>query len=118
MDTLQQAQNDGVVIGLKNAAGVVDRLDIDQLLLKHPNAFNLFCLALSELMNDPDSTKIMGYFQVAGIHGLPKELWDGIDVPSKEPGSQDFSGYCAHSSLIFPTWHRPYLAMIEVSTPG
>lgn len=25
------------------------------------------------------------------------------------------SGYCTHSSVLFPIWHRPYLALIEVS---
>ena len=24
------------------------------------------------------------------------------------------SGYCAHGTETFPTWHRPYLAMLEV----
>ena len=24
------------------------------------------------------------------------------------------SGYCSHSSVLFPTWHRAYLAMFEV----
>ena len=23
-------------------------------------------------------------------------------------------GYCAHGDPTFPTWHRPYLAMLEV----
>ena len=39
---------------------------------------SLFCLALIDLMSDTDSTKIMGYYQIAGIHGLPKSLWDGV----------------------------------------
>lgn len=25
------------------------------------------------------------------------------------------TGYCTHSSILFPTWHRPYLALFEVS---
>ena len=24
------------------------------------------------------------------------------------------AGYCSHSSVTFPTWHRPYVAMMEV----
>lgn len=23
-------------------------------------------------------------------------------------------GYCTHGSILFPTWHRPYLALFEV----
>ena len=51
-----------------------------------------------------------------GIHGLPKGYWNGIEWPYKEEGKywNDDSGYCAHSTATFPTWHRPYLAMMEV----
>jgi hypothetical protein len=63
MDHLQKAQSNGVVLGLKAVAGVVPRLDIDELLLQEPDAFNLFVLAFSELKSD---NKIMGYFQIAG----------------------------------------------------
>jgi tyrosinase len=60
MDALNKAQQDGVVLGLKNVAGVVQRMDIDKLLHDLPDTFNLFCLALIDLMNDTDSSKIMG----------------------------------------------------------
>ena len=113
MDALKQAQKDGVVVGLKAVAGIAQRLDVDKFLLELPNTFNLFCLALSELMNDSESSDLMGYFKIAGIHGLPKVLWDGIDAPNKEAGNLASSGYCVHSSLNFPTWHRPYLSMVE-----
>lgn len=29
----------------------------------------------------------------------------------------NFYGFCTHSSIIFLTWHRPYLALFEVSKP-
>lgn len=67
MNALNQAQQDGVVLGLKNVAGVAQRLDIDVLLKTQPDAFNLFCLALIDLMSDPDSSKIMGYYQIVSI---------------------------------------------------
>lgn len=63
MDHLQKAQSNGVVLGLKAVAGVVPRLDIDELLLQEPDAFNLFVLAFSKLKSD---NNIMGYFQIAG----------------------------------------------------
>jgi hypothetical protein len=60
------ANNDGVVLGLKSVAGVQPRVDIDQLLYEDPEVFNLFLLALKELQ-DPSNTKnIMGYFEIAG----------------------------------------------------
>ena len=30
----------------------------------------------------------------------------------------DWWGYCAHSVETFPTWHRPYIAMMEVELFG
>ena len=35
------------------------------------------------------------------------------NVASKNEDDQP-SGYCAHGVETFPTWHRPYLAMLEV----
>lgn len=66
MDKLLEAHKEGVVLGLKGVTGVVDRLDIDELLLRKPDTFNLFLLALKELQEDQDTTKLMGYFQIAG----------------------------------------------------
>lgn len=54
---------------------------------------------------------------MAGIHGLPRAFWDGVKSPNKQVDPQGRwagEGYCAHSRPTFPTWHRPYLAMMEV----
>lgn len=64
-DDLLEAQQNGVVLGLGGVSGVIARLDIDELLLKKPDTFNLFLLALRDLQEDPDTTKPMGYFQIA-----------------------------------------------------
>ena len=66
MEVLKQAQADGVVIGLKDVAGVVPRLDVDLLLLNEPNTFNLFLLALQSLQSEKDSEDKMAYFKIAG----------------------------------------------------
>lgn len=44
-----------------------------------------------------------------GIHGRPFIPWDGA---AQAPGGG--GGYCTHSSNLFPTWHRPFLALFEV----
>ena len=67
MDALNKAQQDGVVLGLKAVAGVAPRMDIDKLLHDLPDTFNLFCLAMIDLMNDTDSTKIMGCKSATGL---------------------------------------------------
>jgi tyrosinase len=45
-----------------------------------------------------------------GIHGIPHQTWGGV---GPTPGNED-TGYCTHSSVLFPTWHRPYLVLYEV----
>jgi len=55
-------------------------------------------------LEDPRS-----FYQIAGIHGLPWEPYDGITNDPEEK----FSGYCEHGSILFPTWHRPYMLLIE-----
>lgn len=42
-----------------------------------------------------------------GIHYDPLVSWDGED--------RDPNGYCAHQKVTFPTWHRPYVVLYEVS---
>ena len=41
---------------------------------------------------------------------MPYKIW------SNAKGIQNFQfgGYCTHSSILFTTWHRPYLALFEV----
>lgn len=47
---------------------------------------------------------------MAGIHGVPFGPWNGVE---SVPGASQ-SGYCTHNSILFPMWHRPYLALYEV----
>lgn len=65
---LDDAQRDGVVVGLGKAIGsVVNRVDVDTLLTQGPMTFNLFVIALAELQADQlDDQNKMHYFQIAG----------------------------------------------------
>lgn len=66
--SIESAQKDGVVVGLKDVSGVQPRLEIDDLMVNHPDVFNLFILALQQIMQD-ESTGVqnkMNYFEVAG----------------------------------------------------
>ena len=51
------------------------------------------------------------YFE--GIHGQPYQTWPigNTDVPHVE---DNYKGFCTHSSIVFLTWHRPYLSLFEV----
>lgn len=111
LDRLRKAHVNKQVVGLKDVAGIKPRLDIDVLMRDDPDVFNLFTLAFVELKAD-DSP--MGFFEIAGIHGLPRRLWDNVEG-KKNVKKAAYSGYCAHSTETFPTWHRVYLGMLEVS---
>ncbi|KAJ5784932.1 uncharacterized protein N7503_010144 [Penicillium pulvis] len=49
------------------------------------------------------------YFQIAGIHGQPNVPWDEPIDKSEAEGK----GYCTHNNILFPVWHRAYLALYE-----
>ncbi|PVF95428.1 Di-copper centre-containing protein [Serendipita vermifera] len=57
-----------------------------------------------------DQANPLSWFQIAGIHGRPYIPYDGAGTAS---ASRAFAGYCSHSSILFPPWHRPYLALFE-----
>jgi tyrosinase len=76
-------------------------------------AFDLYIQALLEFQQT-NQNQLLSYFQVAGIHGYPaNNPWDGVSRTSVES-----SGYCTHGSVLFPTWHRPYLALFEQILSG
>lgn len=58
------------------------------------------------------------WLTIPGIHRFPYEPWNGVDrkVMGKKAVTADSrrGGYCAHSSILFGTWHRPYVAFFEV----
>ncbi|OTB03798.1 hypothetical protein M426DRAFT_12300 [Hypoxylon sp. CI-4A] len=83
---------------------------------KNEDLWNLYLLGLSEFKRK-DKDNSLSYFQVAGIHGVPYDIWpkkawnkklEGMKAPNDEP-----TGFCTHTSIIFLTWHRPYLALFE-----
>ncbi|KAJ5253116.1 hypothetical protein N7489_003526 [Penicillium chrysogenum] len=84
------------------------RQDIDEWSSKKSNKkqVDLFILALDNFQK-LDPKERLSYFQVAGIHGQPFVRWDD---PSPEPMK---NGYCFHSHVIFPIWHRPYVLLFE-----
>ncbi|KAJ3555444.1 hypothetical protein NM688_g2575 [Phlebia brevispora] len=73
---------------------------------------NLFLLALERIQAMSPSERL-SWFQIGGIHGQPYVDWDGSKGIKPEKGQ--WEGYCTHASILFPTWHRLYVALIEVS---
>lgn len=70
--------------------------------------WDLYILALS-MFQSVSQDQSLSWYQIAGIHGVPFQPWNGVQPA---PGASQ-SGYCTHSSVLFPTWHRPYLALYE-----
>ncbi|PHH86072.1 hypothetical protein CDD83_10786 [Cordyceps sp. RAO-2017] len=70
--------------------------------------WDLFILGLSMFMN-ADQQDPLSWYQIAGIHGVPFQPWNGV-LPV--PGANQ-SGFCTHNSVLFPLWHRPYMALFE-----
>jgi tyrosinase len=91
--------------------GSPNRLEIN-VLVKNDKFFSLYVQAL-QLMYNTNQDAARSFFQVGGIHGLPYIPWDGaIGNPPFNPNAQ-WGGYCTHGSVLFPTWHRPYIMLYE-----
>ena len=98
----------GVQTNLASNGAVPLRLEIRQL-QKNADQFNLYILALDQLQRGPAQTDQLSWYQLSGIHGRPYIPWDSVQGHTGD----ESSGYCTHSSILFPTWHRPYLAALE-----
>ncbi|KAK8126358.1 uncharacterized protein PG998_002117 [Apiospora kogelbergensis] len=70
--------------------------------------WTLYILALDWMQftsqDDPYS-----WYRMTGIHAAPFVDYGGVHA--LPDGGEN--GYCPHVSVLFPTWHRPYLAYFE-----
>ena len=85
------------------------RLEIRQLKSEQPNQWNLFILAMQKFQAQAQTSKT-SYYQIAGIHGVPRQNYDDVGQCS---GCAKSDGYCTHDSILFLGWHRAYLALFE-----
>jgi tyrosinase len=96
------------------AGAVPIRWELRELQRSFPDQYNLLILGLKNL-EAQDGNGLTSYYQMAGIHGMPYKPWNGVGSETNWQSSSGFGGYCTHSSILFLTWHRPYLALWEVS---
>ncbi|KAI0270057.1 tyrosinase [Gloeopeniophorella convolvens] len=94
------------------AGGVSNRIEINDF-VKIEDKFSLYIQALSVMSKESQEDPI-SHFQIGGIHGLPYTQWQGAGGKDQVEGSQ-WGGYCTHGSVLFPTWHRPYIVLYEAS---
>ncbi|KAH6650426.1 common central domain of tyrosinase-domain-containing protein [Chaetomium tenue] len=90
------------------------RRELLELQHNFPDHYNLFILGLKNLQRQ-DENILTSYYQIAGIHGMPYKPWNGVGSNTNWRNTSGFGGYCTHSSILFLTWHRPYLALYEQS---
>ncbi|KAF3903288.1 Tyrosinase [Dactylellina cionopaga] len=97
------------VTGAEGGAVCVERQNINELQSKYPKTFNLLVLALAQIQA-ANTSDPLSFYQLSGIHGAPYIAWPN----PKETGNFDATrGYCTHRSVLFATWHRPYMLMFE-----
>ncbi|KAK1835532.1 hypothetical protein QBC39DRAFT_146365 [Podospora conica] len=70
--------------------------------------WTLYLLGVS-LMQFSDQSSPISWYSLTGIHGIPYKTWQGVGPTL----GNEKSGYCTHASILFPTWHRPYLVLYE-----
>ncbi|KAK1759632.1 Di-copper centre-containing protein [Echria macrotheca] len=85
------------------------RQNINDLYARGGPQWDLYILALSAFQ-DVNETDPLSYYAISGIHGLPHSAWNGV---AHVDGAPKDVGYCPHNELLFPTWHRPYVALFE-----
>lgn len=85
------------------------RLEIRKLQATKPNQWTLFLIALRRFHDLPQSDKL-SYYQISGIHGVPRVNWDSVGQCS---ACTNADGYCPHDSILFLGWHRAYIALFE-----
>lgn len=97
---------------------VQPRLEIHDL-VNEEKQFTLFVLGWNAIRDPQYEPAAARYSEQAGIHGMPYAPWIGDpdgDEKSGDPADEiPFKGYCNHASVLFPTWHRPSLMLLEQS---
>ncbi|CAN8098897.1 unnamed protein product [Discula destructiva] len=92
---------------LNRDGSVPVRLEIRDL-QQDPDRWTLYLLAL-DMMQYTDQSDQTSWYSILGIHGVPFAAWGGVQPTA---GNEN-SGYCTHETILFPTWHRAYMALYE-----
>ncbi|KIY70745.1 Di-copper centre-containing protein [Cylindrobasidium torrendii FP15055 ss-10] len=86
-----------------------NRLDIIDLVADETQ-FALYIQALRNFYERPEN-QIDSWYSISGIHGFPYVEWN--DSGDNALPANPWMGYCAHRSVLFPTWHRPLMFFFE-----
>ncbi|KAK1999196.1 Di-copper centre-containing protein [Colletotrichum falcatum] len=90
------------------------RMEVRDMIKDHPDQWNLYLLGMERFQKSVSETMPLSWYEICGIHGLPYKKWPDRDWNDKMARvDNSFGGFCTHSSILFLTWHRPYLALFE-----
>ncbi|KAF7295866.1 Tyrosinase [Mycena chlorophos] len=92
--------------------GTPNRLEIHNF-VKNTQFFSLYIQALQQISSESQSA-LTSFFSIAGIHGLPYVPWDNSGgAQAVDDNNGGWEGYCTHGNVLFPTFHRPFVALFE-----
>lgn len=106
---LEERQSGVVITSGAGGSTVYPRLEIRQMKNTRPNQYTLLVLALEQWKATAQSTTT-GYWGISSIHGVPRQNYNNVPQCST---CTDADGYCPHDSILFPAWHRVYVALFE-----
>ncbi|KAF5372536.1 hypothetical protein D9758_005295 [Tetrapyrgos nigripes] len=96
--------------GQTQGAQAPNRLEINDF-VKNEAHFSLYIQVLQSIYSNKSQSDIDSFFQIGGIHGLPYVSWDGSGAQPIDRNG--WEGYCTHGDVLFPTFHRPYMMLLE-----
>ncbi|KAK4575114.1 hypothetical protein LTR86_000966 [Recurvomyces mirabilis] len=105
----QSRRQSNVITTGAGGSGIYPRLEVRQMFFNKPNQWTLLILAMQQFQAQ-DQNSATSYHQIAGIHGVPRANYNGVGQCST---CGDADGYCTHDSVLFPGWHRAYMALFE-----
>lgn len=107
--SLHERQSGIIVTTGALGTNIYPRYEIHQLINDYPNQFTLFILAMQQWMTGSMSDPTT-YAGISTIHGVPRQNYNNVG----QCGACSQSiGYCTHQLVLFPAWHRVYLAHFE-----
>lgn len=107
---LEKRQNNSPTVFVTGVGGTrQNRLEIRQMKDNFPDQYTLLVLAMEQWKTQPPNIDT-GYYGVSSIHGVPRQDWNKV---SQCNGCDGSDGYCPHDSILFPAWHRAYVALFE-----
>jgi tyrosinase len=104
-----QERQSGITITTGATGNVLVRKEVRQLKDQNYNQWVLFILAMHSMHGAAQSSPV-GFYGIANVHGVPRDNYNNVAQCASCGGTD---GYGTHNSVLFPPWHRVYVALFE-----